>query len=131
MSRENVETFLKGVEAVNRDDWSTVIGLMDPEVVFMAQRTPVQGSYVGHDAVRLFVQDTRDTFEVFQCHYVDIRDLEDHVLALGTLRIRGKGSGIETEVPSGVLARFRAGMIIHYQDFGDRQRVLKAAGLAD
>jgi ketosteroid isomerase-like protein len=81
--------------------------------------------------VRRFAQDTRDTFDVFQVEYPDVRDLGDRVLALGTLRIRGAGSGIETEVPSTVLARFRDGLITHLEDFGDRRRALEVAGLAE
>lgn len=131
MSQENVEAFQESVAAVNRGDWETVIRLMDPEVVFIPLRAPVQGDYVGHDAVRRFVQDTRETFDVFRCEYPDIRDLGERVLALGALRIRGRGSGLETEVPSTIVVSFKAGLMTHFQDFGDPQKALAAAGLSE
>ena len=53
------------------------------------------------------------------------------MLALGTLRVTGSGSGIEVEVPLALLARFRDGLITHLNDYGDRQRALEAAGLSE
>jgi ketosteroid isomerase-like protein len=130
MSREHVDVFLQSAAAVNRKDYETVVRLMDPQVDFVPQRAPVQGSYVGHDAIRAFFDDNEETFEIFEVHYPEVHDLGDRVLALGTLRIRGKGSGVETEVPSTILVTFREGLMTHFKDFGDRSKALEAAGLS-
>jgi ketosteroid isomerase-like protein len=52
------------------------------------------------------------------------------VLAFGTIRIRGRGSGVETEVPSAVLVTVRDGRVTYFKDYGDRLAALEAAGLA-
>ena len=97
----------------------------------MPQRAPVQGSYVGHGDMRRFWKDTKETFEVFQCDYPDVRDLDDRVLALGTLRIRGRGSGVETEVPSTIVVKFREGLMVEFVDYADREKALEVVGLSE
>ncbi len=104
---------------------------MDPEVDWVPQRAPVQGAYVGRASVKRFAQDTRETFEVFEPHYSDVRDLGDRVLGIGTLRIRGRGSGVETEVPSAVLVRFKAGLIAEFKDYVEPAKALEAARLKE
>jgi ketosteroid isomerase-like protein len=131
MSQENVVAFQQSAEAVNHKDIEAVVRPMDPQIDFVPQRAPVQGSYIGRDAVRRFFADNEETFEVFEVDYPDVRDLGDRVLALGTLRIRGKGSGIETEVASAIVATFREGLIVHFKDFGDRKQALEAVGLRE
>jgi len=129
---QNVARFHESVEAVNRGDWDAVIALMDPEIVFIPQRAPVQGNYLGHAGVREFVRDTQETFDVFQGDYPDVRDLgDDRILAIGTLRIRGIESGIETAVPSAIVLTFRDGLMVHFHAFSDPRPALGAAGLSE
>jgi ketosteroid isomerase-like protein len=131
MSEENVALFRKSAAAVGRDDWDTVIALTHTEVVFIPQRAPVQGSYVGHDDMRRFAADTRETFDVFAPEYPDVRDLGDRVLAIGSLRIRGRGSQVETSVPSAIVVDFEAGLMTRFQDYGDPRLALEAVGLPE
>lgn len=51
------------------------------------------------------------------------------MLALGTLRVRGRGSGIETDVPAAIAATFRHG-ITHLKDYADHDQALEAVGLS-
>ncbi|HSD24632.1 MAG TPA: hypothetical protein VLB79_09925, partial [Solirubrobacterales bacterium] len=69
-------------------------------------------------------------FELFEPHYDEIHDLGDgRLLAIGKIRIRGRGSGVETEVPSAPIARFRDGLLVYFRDFGDAAAAREAAGL--
>ncbi len=52
MSQENVDRFLKGAEAFNRDDIEEGLEIYDPNVVFEPQATEMEGAFVGHDGVR-------------------------------------------------------------------------------
>ena len=69
------------------------------------------------------------TFEIFRADYPETRDLGDRVLAIGTVHVRGRGSGVETEVPSAGVAWFRGGKATRWEDFGDRKLAMGAAGL--
>lgn len=103
---------------------------MDPDIEFFALRSATEGTFQGHEGVRAFFADNRESFEVFEPLHDDFRDLGDgRVLVLGSIRIRGRGSGVETEVPSAVLVTVRDGRIAYFKDYGDTQAALEAAGL--
>jgi ketosteroid isomerase-like protein len=140
MSEENVDRFMKCQAAFNRliaDPPNFQAGLdflqlMDPEVLFDPQQAILQGTYAGRDGVAAWLTDLGEHYEVggrIDCP--DVRDLGDCVLALGTLSVTGKGSGIEINVPVAVLATFKDGLITEFKDFGDRKQALEAAGLSE
>jgi ketosteroid isomerase-like protein len=131
MSQENVDAFLEHVEAVNRADVPGALRFMDPEIQFETQVSALQGSYVGHNGAKAFYADVSETFEVFQVHFSDVRDLGGQVLALGTVRTIGKGSGIEQETPLAIVMTFREGLITQFKDYGETAEALEAAGLSE
>src|SRR4051794_40135393 len=137
MSQENVERFVEATEAFNRvaaspgADASDFLRFMDPEIQFEPVQATLQGSYVGLDGVRAWLADLAEHYQGGQVHYAEIRDLGDWVLALGTLRVTGMGSGIGIEVPVAVVATFRNGVVTHFKDYGDRDQALEAAGLRE
>ncbi|MEK6250935.1 MAG: nuclear transport factor 2 family protein [Actinomycetota bacterium] len=122
---------MKAIEAFNRSDIPGALRFMDPEIQFAYRLAALQGEYAGLDGVRGFLADVAEHFETWQIHCPDVRDLGDRVLALGTIRATGKGSGAETELPFTVVARFRDGRITHFTDFGDKAQALEAAGLRE
>ena len=130
MSQANVDVFLRSAEAVSRNDVEGVLATMDPEVEFIPQRAPVQGAYRGHADLRRFLEDNEETFEVFEWRPLEVRDLGDRVLGIGALHIRGKGSGVDTEVPSAVVATFKAGLVVHFKDHVERAAAFEAVGLS-
>ena len=132
MSQENVDALGASIEAFNRGDFEGILQVLDPEVRFEHRLAALQGSFVGVDGVRGWLADLFDHFATGQVHCTDIRDLgDDRVLALGTVRAVGKESGVETELPYTVLARFRNGRMTEFTDFADRAKALEAAGLRE
>ena len=75
--------------------------------------------------------DLVETFDTWRISCEDIRDLGDRVIALGTIRATGRESGVETEFPLSILARYKDGLLIDFVDYGDREQVLEAAGLSE
>jgi ketosteroid isomerase-like protein len=131
MSQENVEAARQFMEAVNAGDIETAVRLVHPEVVFIPLRAATEGAFVGRDGLRRFLADTMETFGLFQVGYTDVRDLGDHVLAIGSIRVRGAASGVETDIPSAALGEYRDGLLWRYKDYGDRRAALEAAGLSE
>lgn len=131
MSQENVDRFLKGAEAFNRNDIEAGLEIYDPDVVFETQAAEMEGVFVGHDGIKGFIASIDDHYEDVQIHYPDVRDLGDRVLALGTMRTVGKGSGIVQETPLAILASFRDGRVTSFKDYGDKAHALQAAGLSE
>ena len=131
MSQENVDRFLASVEAFNRGDVERWLEGFHPDAVFEPQVAALEGDYIGRDGMRRFVAEVTETLEMFEADYPDMRDLGDRVLALGTWRSIGKGSGIESELPLAIVATFRDGLCTHLKDYGQRAQALEAAALSE
>jgi ketosteroid isomerase-like protein len=58
----------------------------------------------------------------------ELRDGGDWVLVLGTIRGRGRGSGVALDVRAGWVARFTNGLITTFHTYADRSEALKAVG---
>jgi ketosteroid isomerase-like protein len=142
MSQENVNRFLKATELFNRlgataadslnpEDINGFLGFMHPEIHFEPQQALIQGSYEGPAGVLAWLADLAEHYAGGRMECEDVRDLGETVLALGTLRVTGRGSGIEIEVPLAVVAGFREGLIAQLRDYGDNQQALEAVGLSE
>ena len=132
MSQENVELFHRVTAALNRGDVEYAVRHSTEDVVLIAARSAVEGTFVGHDGLRKFFADTATNFEVFQARYDDVRDLgEERVLAIGTIHIRGRGAGVEMDIPVAGIATYREGKLSRWEDFRERREALEAAGLAE
>jgi ketosteroid isomerase-like protein len=129
MSQEIVDAFRRGTDAINAGGLE--IESIHPEVVFEPLRSRTEGAFVGHDGMRRFIEDTHEMFEVFHASYPDVRDLGDRILAIGSIRMRGKVSGVETDVPTAVIAEFRDGLLLRFKDYGDARSALRAAGVRE
>ncbi len=131
MSQENVETFRRNADAISRSDTESIPDTVHPEAVLEPLRAATEGTYVGREGMRRFLADTVETFEVFQVSYTDVRDLGDRVLAIGSIRVRGKGSGVETDIPTAAIAEYRDGLLWRYKDYGEAALALEAVGLRE
>ena len=128
MSQENVDAFRRGTDAINRGELD-IPALVHPEAVFEPLRSRTEGAFVGHEGMRRFMADTEEMFEVFHASYPDIRDLGDSVLAIGSIRMRSRVSGVEADVPTAVIAEFRDGLLWRFTDYGDVRSALRAVGV--
>lgn len=140
MSERNLTVFKAATRAFNRlasdtdeldsEDFGDWLAAMDPEIRFDPQQAALQGTYAGHNGARRWLADLRAHYGAGRIDYAEVHDLGDRALGLGTIHIVGRGSGIETDVPTAILVTFRGGLITRLQDFGaDREGALKAAGL--
>ncbi len=108
MSRENVEVVRRLLDATQRDDLPATLACFDLDVEFIPLRAATEGPYRGHAGIERFRADTEENFETFEPHF-ELNDLGDRVLASGTIHVRGKGSGVEMDIPSAALIDFRDG----------------------
>jgi ketosteroid isomerase-like protein len=131
MSQENVEAFELVIQAVNRGDVEGVLRIAADDIVMIAARSPVEGSYRGHDGLRAWFADNAENFELFHVDIRELRDLGDRMLAIGTMHIRGRGSGVETDIITAGIAEFENGKLTKWEDFRERGAALEAAGLVE
>ncbi len=53
------------------------------------------------------------------------------MLALGTVHMIGRGSGIEAEAPVAFVSTVRDGLTTHLKDYGEWAQALEAVGLKE
>jgi len=108
---------------------------LDPEVEYHPALPMLLGGeatvYRGHEGVRRLFGEIYDAFDEIHAEHSDVRDLGDRVVAIGRIRMRGKGSGAETESPAAVVIDIRHGKGIRIQTYLDPQEALEAAGLSE
>jgi ketosteroid isomerase-like protein len=131
MSEENVDAFKRALEAGNRGDVKALLAELDPKVEWHAALPMLGGDavYRGHEGVREILLDVWEVIADTEFDFPEIRDAGDQVVGLGHFRGRGKGSGVETEMPFAYLADFRGGKAIRVRAYLDPNEALEAAGL--
>jgi ketosteroid isomerase-like protein len=129
----HIAAFLRGVDAMNRGDGEGLLELVDERTVFEPLRSATEGAFVGLEGMRRFAADTAEAFALFKVNYTDLREIgAGRLLAIGTIRIRGRESGVEQDVVSAAIVEFREnGMLARYKDYGAPELALRAAGLDD
>ena len=135
MSQENVEVVAGALDKWNAGDDTSAIESLAPDVEVhhnIGRGTPLEGVYHGHTEVRKLWADIRESFVEAR---FDIERATEHdgvVLVLGTLRLRGSGSGAVADTPFGLVTEFAHG-VGKRQFFwtGDQSSALEAVGLSE
>ena len=108
----NIEKLADAFEAFNRRDAEAYIAAVDvPEDYewrpFLT--AGIQGGvYRGPAGLREWFANLDEVFESFSLETSEMRDLGDRWLVIGTLRGRGRGSGVAVESPVGVVVELDA-----------------------
>jgi ketosteroid isomerase-like protein len=132
VSRANVEIVRGIAHAVSHGDVEYVIRHTTEDAVLMVARSAVEGPFLGHDGVREFFADNRQNFEVFEIREDEVREIgDDRVLSHGTVHVRGRGGGVEMDIPFAGITTFRDGRVSGWEDFRERHLALQAVGLEE
>ena len=132
MSKENVETYWRAVDAANRRDLDALVREFDPDVEWHSAVVGMGAEvYRGKDGVRTLFRDLFEVFAEVHVDYSEVRDLGDRTLAIGRLRAHGHESGVETEVSFNQLLDFKGGKVMRVRSFLDPEEALEAVGLSE
>jgi ketosteroid isomerase-like protein len=89
-------------------------------------------TYHGHDGVRRYFAEIDDQFEDWHLSIDEFRDApEERLLVLGSVHLRGRGSGVEFDQPVAWLLTFAGDQVTEVRAIPDRAEALKAAGLSE
>jgi ketosteroid isomerase-like protein len=132
MSQANGEALKRVIEAYNRHDLGALLRELDTEIEWRPVLPVVLGGdstvYRGHDGVRQLLRDLDEVLAERRMDFSEIREAGDHVVATGSLRIRGKSSGALSESPFGCVAELRNGKAIRIQTYLDPSDALEHLG---
>jgi ketosteroid isomerase-like protein len=126
MSQENVDSFKRGFEAWNKDDFDAWIEQFAPEVEWSALTEAFRGHAGARHAWESFKGDMSLTVQ-----FDDIRDLGESVLALGEITGTGRTTGLHLSRELAQLFTFRDGKVVRVCDFPSHAEALEAVGLSE
>jgi ketosteroid isomerase-like protein len=98
MSRATVEFVQEFFDAFDRHDESALLDLVHPEVVFASLIVEVEGSFQGHDGLRLYLSELFATFPDFRIDLGQIRPAPNGAVVEVRVRARGVVSGVSTDL---------------------------------
>jgi limonene-1,2-epoxide hydrolase len=132
MSQQNIDLVQSFIDAWNRGEHGEMDARLHyhPDVEFLPLRAATEGAYRGIAGMERFVADTVEVFEKIELRW-ELLDLGERVLAWGEIHLRARGSGIETDIPTGGIFDFRDGKIFRWEDFGSKEKALDAVALPD
>ena len=130
MSQENVAAAKRIYEARNRGDVDAVLSECDPDVEWHPHLATLGGQPIrGHEGVRAYMASLQEDWELFRHEPKQFFDAGDKVVAFLDTFARGRGSGVDVEVPVAHVLRFRQGRCLGYVSYHDRAEALRVAGL--
>ena len=120
------------VDAWNRGDREAWLALWDEEAEFYPLRAQLEGeSYSGHEGLMRFLDEMTQDFEEVRFEVEETRDAGEQMVGIGRFLARGRASGVDLNVPLGVLMRMRRGKIVYTRFFSEPADALEAAGLSE
>jgi ketosteroid isomerase-like protein len=131
MSRESVERVRGAVEAWNRRDADLWTEYAAPDVEWIpAGPAAVEGTvYHGSEDVVRGLESVWQTWDVVSFEESEIRDLDDVVLWLGRMKLRGAASHVELDQEFSVRFVLREDKLVTIHAFIGWQQGLESVGL--
>jgi ketosteroid isomerase-like protein len=130
MSQENVALTHELLDAVSRVDLARLLELADAEIEWHSFFALNEDGYHGHDGMHQYVDDLRDAFEDIHPQLTGVLDVGDVVIAVGSVHVRGRTSGVETDSAAGWMLKFRDRKIVTFRAFGEPETRLETVGLS-
>jgi ketosteroid isomerase-like protein len=133
MSRENVELYLRAIQAWNDGDENAFVALVSDDWEFRTTGTfpgfdPV---YRGREGARRFYETLREPWESFVIEVARTIDAGDRVVGLLRFNGRGRGSGAEVSLEYAHVATYVAGEGTMLAGYTSHVEALEAAGLPE
>jgi ketosteroid isomerase-like protein len=132
MSQENVEIVLEFIRRAEASDLEGSAALMHPDISATAARGwPEAGPFLGPEAA---LAELKRLVEWGETRFTDIQvvaDEGDWVVVAYRWRVRGEGSGIETQFDVVAAVRLKDAQVIEWHNRWSRTEALEAAGLSE
>lgn len=126
---ETVELARRVLDLIGERDPERLIELADPEVEWHSLFALGEGGvYRGHDGTRQYMSNLADAWDIGRAEVDDALGGGDVAVLVGRIHYRGKGSGVESETPTGWMIEFRDGKVLRFQAFRDPEQVLASLG---
>ena len=128
----NVKLIRTAFDRWNAGDREPPLELIDPEVeIQTAIGDAFKGEpFRGHEGAREWLAALDENFETWDLAAEQFIERGETIVALGRIRARGRGSGVELDQDVGWVFQIRDGKMLRLQTFLDREEALAAAGMS-
>lgn len=133
MTEENSVVVERAIEAFSERDVDLLTELATEDFeLFPAIGWVVDvAGYKGLAGIEAFFEEVDNTWEEFRVIAEETRYVGDRVLLLCRIELRGRVTGVEVELPGGIVFDFRAGKLSSARRYLGREEALKAVGLSE
>jgi ketosteroid isomerase-like protein len=114
VSRENVASYRRAVEAWNRGDVDGLVGLMDEDVEIHSFLVAMEGEFRGHEGVRRWWQSFQELLPDWHAEVEAIESQGDAVIARLHVAGHGRGSGAPVEQVIWHVTHWRDGRVVRF-----------------
>ncbi len=129
MSLENVEIAKRATDAFNLRDIDGLVALTTRDFEWYPAMGAVEGEvFRAREGIATYWGRLDDNWEDYHVVVDEYCDLGDHVLVLGRVVGRGRGSGVPVDAPLGFVEDFRDGKMWRVWGFLGHDEALRAAG---
>src|SRR6185312_4003206 len=94
-------------------DAATLLGILDPQIEFFGPTATVLHDglcYRGHEGMRRYLRDAEMLWEKLDLEPRELREIGNHVVALGRVRARAR-DGLEIDTPAAWVWRVERGLV--------------------
>jgi ketosteroid isomerase-like protein len=119
----------RAYDAVNRRDFDTLATLIDPEFEMdFTERVLNPATYRGEDGLRRFIDEVDELWEELRMDVDRVLVRGDEALAVGTITLKGRGSGLALANPMAQRWSVRDGRVLSLHATTDVDRALADFG---
>jgi hypothetical protein len=120
------------IDEINRGNIDAVVARCHPEIEFVPYLASVEGggAYRGHEGMRRWWSEREAVWGQISMDAVEGEPLPGGLLMRGTLTARGRGSGVEMEMPFAAAARLEDGLVTWWGFYRTDEEALAAFSAA-
>jgi ketosteroid isomerase-like protein len=129
MSGANAEAVGRYFEALRRVDFDAAVAEWQPECEWFPDTPGLieDASYRGHAGLRRYFAMIAEIFDGVRVDLTELREIGDRVVALGSITVHSRASGVALDEQLGIVFEMQGGKIARARSYRDRARALMAA----
>jgi hypothetical protein len=130
VSEENVDMIRQVETAFNRGDLDALLAVLAPDAEWeIARENPTARTLHGHEEIRAYLADWRDTVQGLTYEATRYIDAGDAVVQIGTMTAQPAAGSSQLTVPLAFVTRFDDGLAVRTEEYLDVDAALEAAGV--
>ena len=132
MSQEDLDVMRRWSDAWNRGDIDAFADLFDADAEVITDPSWMEaGPFHGRAAIRKWYEGLKESYEREVVVLKELFEAGDKVVARLDWQVRGRTSGIETELDATSVNTIESGRIVRQQYYFDYAKALEAVGLSE